>query len=105
MLTDTVISLPTSKIQFCYHKKIGSIIGKIAKMVCSLAVSFFSGSEHRRTSYEQLRKRIQYVNSLWLLLATDETYTDAELARVSVLTLDVMKTAYVSPVASVWQVS
>ena len=36
---------------------------------------------------------------------TDETYTDAELARVSVLTLDVTKTAYVSPVASVWQVS
>ena len=30
---------------------------------------------------------------------TDETYTDAELARVSVLTLDVTKTAYVSPVA------
>ena len=36
---------------------------------------------------------------------TDETYTDAELARVSVLTLDVTKTAYVSTVASVWQVS
>ena len=36
---------------------------------------------------------------------TDETYTDAELARVSVLTLDVTKTSYVSPVASVWQVS
>ena len=36
---------------------------------------------------------------------TDESYTDAELARVSVLTLDVTKTAYVSPVASVWQVS
>ena len=32
-------------------------------------------------------------------------YPDAELARVSVLTLDVTKTAYVSPVASVWQVS
>ena len=31
---------------------------------------------------------------------TDETYTDAELVRVSVLTLDVTKTAYVSPVAS-----
>ena len=30
---------------------------------------------------------------------TDETYTDAELARVSVLILDVTKTAYVSPVA------
>ena len=36
---------------------------------------------------------------------TDESYTDAELARVSVLTLDVTKTAYVSPVASIWQVS
>ena len=42
---------------------------------------------------------------LSLLITTDETYTDAELARVSVLTLDVTKTAYVSPVASVWQVS
>ena len=31
--------------------------------------------------------------------STDETYTDAELARVSVLILDVTKTAYVSPVA------
>ena len=30
---------------------------------------------------------------------TDESYTDAELARVSVLILDVTKTAYVSPVA------
>ena len=30
---------------------------------------------------------------------TDETKTDAELARVSVLILDVTKTAYVSPVA------
>ena len=30
---------------------------------------------------------------------TDEPYTDAELARVSVLILDVTKTAYVSPVA------
>ena len=33
------------------------------------------------------------------LYGTDETYTDAELARVSVLILDVTKTAYVSPVA------
>ena len=32
-------------------------------------------------------------------VGTDETYTDVELARVSVLTLDVTKTAYVSPVA------
>ena len=36
---------------------------------------------------------------------TDETYTDAELARVSVLILDVTKTAYVSLWPSVWQVS
>ena len=40
-----------------------------------------------------------------LARGTDEPYTDAELARVSVLTLDVTKTAYVPPVASVWQVS
>ena len=40
-----------------------------------------------------------------LIASTDESYTDAELARVSVLTLDVTKTAYVSPVASVWQVA
>ena len=32
-------------------------------------------------------------------VSTDESYTDAELARVSVLILDVTKTAYVSPVA------
>ena len=32
-------------------------------------------------------------------MTTDEPYTDAELARVSVLILDVTKTAYVSPVA------
>ena len=38
-------------------------------------------------------------------ITTDEIDTDAELARVSVLTLDATKTAYVSPVASVWQVS
>ena len=38
-------------------------------------------------------------------ITTDETYSDAELARVSVLTLDITKTAYVSPVASIWQVS
>ena len=55
--------------------------------------------------------RVKYLKNLPLqpvsskALDTDETDTDAELARVSVLTLDVTKTAYVSPVASVWQVS
>ena len=37
-------------------------------------------------------------------MGTDESYTDAELARVFVLTLDVTKTAYVSPVASVMKI-
>ena len=36
---------------------------------------------------------------------TDETYTDAELARVSVLILDVTKTAYVSPRALIIYIS
>ena len=34
-----------------------------------------------------------------MFMGTDEPYTDAELARVSVLILDVTKTVYVSPVA------
>ena len=46
-----------------------------------------------------LRKHLQKPITFLLCLITDESYTDAELARVSVLILDVTKTAYVSPVA------
>ena len=46
-----------------------------------------------------------YFTVVVVYYTTDETYTDAELARVSVLTFHITKTAYVSPVASVWQVS
>ena len=53
---------------------------------------------------EQLRQVLKSNGSA----TTDETYTDAELARVSVLTFDVTQfvtsTVYVSPVANVWQV-
>ena len=55
------------------------------------------------TAYDWM-KPVRKQNNFQKDLGTDETYTDAELARVSVLTLDVTKTAYMSPVASVWQV-